>query len=250
LRHTLAEEWNQLLLEINHISAYYGPIQALWNVSLNVDKGEIVTLIGCNGAGKTTLLKSIAGLVAAKGGCIKYRGKEITGAKANQLVAKGIVLCPEGRKIFPRMTVWENLRMGGFTRKKEDLEGAFKNVCELFPILKERMNQQGATLSGGEQQMLAIGRSLMADPKLLLLDEPSLGLSPILTEKIFKLIMQIRNQGITVLLVEQNAVMGLSISDRGYVMETGKILYEGTSTELLHKPEVMEAYLGCQKKIT
>ena len=240
-------EWNQLLLEINHINAYYGPIQALWDVSLKVKKGEIVTLIGCNGAGKTTLLKSIAGLVSAKGGSIRYQEKEIIGIKANRLVARGIVLCPEGRKIFPRMTVWENLLMGGFTRNREDLESAFQRVYDLFPILKERLNQPGATLSGGEQQMLAIGRSLMSDPKLLLLDEPSLGLSPILTEKIFKLVMQIRDQGITVLLVEQNAVMGLSVSDRGYVMEVGRIAYEGTSSELLNKPEVMESYLGGKK---
>ena len=241
-------EWNQLLLEINHINAYYGPIQALWDVSFKVKKGEIVTLIGCNGAGKTTLLKSIAGLVSAKGGSIRYQEKEIIGIKANRLVARGIVLCPEGRKIFPRMTVWENLLMGGFTRNREDLESSFQRVYDLFPILKERLNQPGATLSGGEQQMLAIGRSLMSDPKLLLLDEPSLGLSPILTEKIFKLIMQIRDQGITVLLVEQNAVMGLSVSDRGYVMEVGRIAYEGTSSVLLSKPEVMESYLGGKKR--
>jgi len=236
-----------LLLEINHINAYYGPIQALWDVSLKVKKGEIVTLIGCNGAGKTTLLKSIAGLVSAKGGSIRYQEKEIIGIKANRLVARGIVLCPEGRKIFPRMTVWENLLMGGFTRNREDLESAFQRVYDLFPILKERLNQPGATLSG-EQQMLAIARGLMAKPKLILLDEPSMGLAPVLVEQIFDIIQSINEHGTSVLLVEQNAQMALCIADRAYVLETGKIVLQGDADEVNQNPMVIDAYLGGVKE--
>ncbi|MEG0751934.1 MAG: ABC transporter ATP-binding protein [Oscillospiraceae bacterium] len=236
------------MLSVNNINTFYGPIHALWNVSIDVKQGEIVTLIGSNGAGKSTLLKSISGILSPQSGQILYNGQDITRFKANKLVAEGIVLCPEGRSIFPRMTVWENLRVGAYIRKKDELEAAFERVYKLFPILKERYNQAGGTLSGGEQQMLAIGRSLMSDPKLLMLDEPSLGLSPLLTEKIFELILQIRDLGVTVLIVEQNAVLGLSAADRGYVLEVGNITHEGSSGELLHDKEVLNAYLGGAKK--
>lgn len=233
-----------MLLSVDNIHAYYGQIHALWDVSIHVEAGEIVTLIGSNGAGKSTLLKTISGILPPKSGRIQYDGEDITRMKAHNLVSKGVVLCPEGRSIFPKMTVWENLRVGAYTSLKGDLDAAYERIYDLFPILKERRNQQGATLSGGEQQMLAIGRSLMSGPRLLMLDEPSLGLSPLLTEKIFELVAQIRAQGVTVLIVEQNAVMGLSAADRGYVLEVGNIRYEGTSQELLDKQEVLETYLG------
>lgn len=233
-----------MLLSVNNINTYYGQIHALWDVSLHVEAGEIVALIGSNGAGKSTLLKTIAGILSPKTGQILYDGEAITKARAHKLVKKGIVLCPEGRSIFPKMTVGENLKIGAYTRSKGELSAAYDQVYELFPILKERCSQQGATLSGGEQQMLAIGRSLMSKPSFLMLDEPSLGLSPLLTQEIFALIARIRDQGITVLVVEQNAVMGLSIADRGYVLEVGNIRYGGTSQELLNNKEILKAYLG------
>ncbi len=240
----MGKEGLLVLLNVNNINVFYGQVHALWDVSIQVHAGEIVTLIGSNGAGKSTLLKTIAGILPPKSGEILYDGDEVTHLRANKMVAKGVVLCPEGRSIFPKMTVGENLRVGAYTREKGEIEASYERVYDLFPILKDRRNQMGATLSGGEQQMLAIGRSLMSAPRLLMLDEPSLGLSPLLTEKIFELILQIRSQGVTVLIVEQNAVMGLSTADRGYVLEVGHIRYEGSSTELLHKQEVLETYLG------
>ena len=233
-----------MLLQVCNLNTYYGNLHALWDINFEAKASEIVALIGSNGAGKTTLLKSIAGAVPIKSGSIQYKEKEISGSKPSALVKQGITLSPEGRQIFPRMTVEENLRVGGYTRNKAGLENSFQQVFELFPVLKERRNQAAGTLSGGEQQMLAIGRALMSDPKLLMLDEPSLGLSPILTEKIFELILRIRETGITILLVEQNAMMALSIADRGYVLETGHVTKTGTGKELLNSKEMLDSYLG------
>lgn len=233
------------MLKVNDIDVYYGHIHALKGVSLNVEEGEIVTLIGANGAGKTTLLNTLSGLLRPKNGTIEYMGKSIVGLPAQQIVRNGIIHVPEGRRVFAEMTVEENLLLGAFLRKdsqqvKKDLE----KVYEIFPRLEERKKQQSGTLSGGEQQMLAIGRALMSKPKLLLLDEPSMGLAPILVQTIFEIIQEINNDGTTVLLVEQNAHMALSIADRGYVIETGKVVISGTSKELQESELVREAYLG------
>ncbi|NLI68006.1 MAG: ABC transporter ATP-binding protein [Bacilli bacterium] len=233
------------MLKVNDIDVYYGHIHALKGVSLNVEEGEIVTLIGANGAGKTTLLNTLSGLLRPKNGTIEYMGKSIVGLPAQQIVRDGIIHVPEGRRVFAEMTVEENLLLGAFLRKdsqqvKKDLE----KVYEIFPRLEERKKQQSGTLSGGEQQMLAIGRALMSKPKLLLLDEPSMGLAPILVQTIFEIIQEINNDGTTVLLVEQNAHMALSIADRGYVIETGKVVISGTSKELQESELVREAYLG------
>lgn len=233
------------MLKVNDIDVYYGHIHALKGVSLNVEEGEIVTLIGANGAGKTTLLNTLSGLLRPKNGTIEYMGKSIVGLPAQQIVRDGIIHVPEGRRVFAEMTVEENLLLGAFLRKdsqqvKKDLE----KVYEIFPRLEERKKQQSGTLSGGEQQMLAIGRALMSKPKLLLLDEPSMGLAPILVQTIFEIIQEINNDGTTVLLVEQNAHMALSIADRGYVIETGKVVISGTSKELQESKLVREAYLG------
>ncbi len=233
------------MLKVNDIDVYYGHIHALKGVSLNVEEGEIVTLIGANGAGKTTLLNTLSGLLRPKNGTIEYMGKSIVGLPAQQIVRDGIIHVPEGRRVFAEMTVEENLLLGAFLRKdsqqvKKDLE----KVYEIFPRLEERKKQQSGTLSGGEQQMLAIGRALMSKPKLLLLDEPSMGLAPILVQTIFEIIQEINNEGTTVLLVEQNAHMALSIADRGYVIETGKVVISGTSKELQESELVREAYLG------
>jgi len=233
------------MLAIRNLNTYYDRIHALKGVSLEVREKEIVTLIGSNGAGKTTLLKSIMGLQPAKQGEILFQGEEIGRQSVHKIVAKGISLCPEGRQVFPRMTVRENLELGAYSRKqKSEIEESFQRVYGLFPILKERKNQPAGTLSGGEQQMLAIGRALMSRPSLLLLDEPSLGLAPIMVDKIFDLIQEIRNQGVTILLVEQNASQALSIANRGYVIETGNIVLEGTGRELLRSDKVRQAYLG------
>lgn len=232
------------MLEICRLNTYYNHLHALWDVDMKVEKGSIVALIGSNGAGKSTLLKSIAGTVRPRSGQILYRGESICGQPASRIVTKGITLSPEGRQIFPRMTVSENLRMGGYTRKKDTLGASYERVFELFPILKERIHQQAGTLSGGEQQMLAIGRALMSSPEMLMLDEPSLGLSPILTNAIFHLIEEIKNQGVTILLIEQNAFGALSIADYGYVLENGRITLEGTGKELLNNKKVYESYLG------
>lgn len=233
------------MLEIKNLNVHYGVIHALKDVSMSVNEGEIVALIGANGAGKTTLLHTISGIIRPSSGEIMFLGKDIAKAKARNIVQSGITQVPEGRRIFPGLSVYENLIMGAYLRKdkasiKEDLE----KVYERFPILKERNSQDASTLSGGEQQMLAMGRALMAKPKILLLDEPSMGLAPILVREIFKIIEDIHAQGTTVLLVEQNARMALSIADRAYVLETGKIVLSGTGEELSNSEEIQKAYLG------
>jgi branched-chain amino acid transport system ATP-binding protein len=232
------------LLEVNDIHTYYGQIHALKGVSLAVDRGEIVTLIGANGAGKTTTLKTISGIVHPRQGTIVLAGERIDRLEPHEIVARGICQAPEGRRIFPRMTVRENLEMGAFARKDGEIAADMERVMNLFPRLRERYNQKGGTLSGGEQQMLAIGRALMARPKILLLDEPSMGLAPLLVETIFETIVQINKQGTTVLLVEQNALMALAIAHRGYVIETGTIVLADTGKNLQQNPQVQKAYLG------
>jgi len=233
-----------VLLEVKDLHVSYGEIKAIRGINFNINQGEIVTIIGSNGAGKSTTLNSLAGLIKPASGTVLFNGEDVTKLESYELVKKGISLSPEGRQIFPRMSVIENLELGGYFRTRAELEKGKNNVFELFPILKERSWQAGGTLSGGEQQMLAIGRALMASPKILILDEPSLGLAPIIVKEIFKMIRRIRDEGITVLLVEQNAKMALSISDRGYVLETGKIRLEGKSKELLNNEEVHKLYLG------
>ena len=233
------------MLEIEDIQTFYGNIQALRGVSLHIDAGEIVTLIGANGAGKTTTLMSISGVTPPKRGKVTFLGQETTRLSTERIVSLGITQVPEGRMIFPRLTVKENLLMGGYLRRdKAELRVDEEKVYELFPVLKERRSQMGGTLSGGEQQMLAIGRALLARPKLLLLDEPSLGLAPLVVENIFEIIKQINGDGVTVLLVEQNAQMALQIAHRGYVLETGRLTLEGPARELLNDPKVRSAYLG------
>ena len=234
-----------MLLKVENLNTYYEKLHAIWDINFEVDQGEIVTLVGNNGAGKSTLLKSVAGVIKSRTGSILYNGKEVRSIDSHKLVREGIVLCPEGRQIFPRMSVWENLRMGAFTRHdKGEIEASFERVFQLFPKLKDRRDQSGGTLSGGEQQMLAIGRALMSNPKILMLDEPSMGLSPVLTETVFDLIQQIRDQGVTILLVEQNAVMALSIANRGYLLSNGRITAVGTGAKLLESEEVLVGYLG------
>ena len=236
-----------MLLEVKGLNTFYGNLHAIWDIDIQVHEKEIVALIGSNGAGKSTLLKTIAGSLPMQSGEIIYQGERFNQGnkrKANVMVHKGITLCPEGRHIFPRMTVAENLKMGGYIRQKGDMEAGFDRVYDLFPRLKERDGQMAGTLSGGEQQMLAIGRALMSGPKLLMLDEPSLGLSPLLTEKLFELILEIRNQGTTILLVEQNAVSALSIANRGYVLKVGHITQSGTGQELLESQDILASYLG------
>ena len=233
------------LLELKDVEAYYGNIKALSGISLSVDPGEIVTLIGSNGAGKSTTLKTISGLLRPRAGEIWFDGQRIDGLRADQIVSLGICQSPEGRRVFPRMTVTENLEMGAFQRKKgPDVAADFERVYTLFPRLRERRTQKAGTLSGGEQQMLAIGRALMASPKLLLLDEPSMGLAPILVEQIFDIVVDINKQGTTVLLVEQNALMALGIARRGYILQTGEIVLQDAAAALAQNPEVKKAYLG------
>jgi len=233
------------MLKVTDLHVNYGNIQALRGVSFHVDKGEILALIGANGAGKSTLLTTIAGVKDAKSGDIEYHGQSIIRDDPLLRVKKRIILCPEGRQIFPKFTVRENLEMGAYTVKdKKALAEGFERAFTLFPKLKHREKQQAGTLSGGEQQMLAIGRALMSGPELLMLDEPSLGLAPILVEQIFKLIEDIRDQGITVLLIEQNAMAALEVADRAYVLETGQITLEGTGKELLENEQVIQSYLG------
>ncbi len=234
-----------MLLEVKDLNVYYGAIHALQGISFNVDEGEIVTLIGANGAGKSTILKTVSGLLHPRSGQVTLRGEQLVNVPAQDIVRKGVIHVPEGRKIFAPLTVAENLEMGAFTRKKPaEIQANLERVFKSFPRLKERLAQLGGTLSGGEQQMLAIGRGMMAQPKLLLLDEPSMGLAPILVEEIFSIIQEINSQGVSVLLVEQNALMALSIAHRGYVLETGRIVLSGTGQELMHNPQVMQAYLG------
>lgn len=233
------------MLKVTGLHAYYGNIHALKNIDLEVKEGEIVTLIGSNGAGKTTTLKSIAGLLKPTAGTVLFRGNDITGCSAHQLVPMGMALVPEGRQVFPFMTVLENLEMGAYSRTSAaEVKRNFERVYSLFPKLFERQKQQSGTLSGGEQQMLAMGRALMSEPKMLLLDEPSLGLAPLLINTIFELIKEISSQGTTVLLIEQNARMALMIADRGYVMETGNIVLGDAAQVLLESDVVRKAYLG------
>jgi branched-chain amino acid transport system ATP-binding protein len=233
------------LLEVENIHSYYGHIQALRGVSLTVEEGEVVTLIGSNGAGKTTTLRSIHGILPPREGRIVFRGEEIQGKPAHDMIKRGIAQSPEGRKIFHRMTVLENLEMGAFHRNdRAEIEEDMTRVFDLFPRLKERVRQEAGTMSGGEQQMLAIGRSLMGRPKLLLLDEPSMGLAPVLVERIFQVIGEINKQGTTILLVEQNANVALEIATRGYVLETGSIVNTASAEKLREDPKVREAYLG------
>ena len=233
------------MLKISDLHTYYGNIHALKGINLEVHDGEIVALIGSNGAGKTTILKTITGLLKPDRGNAQFIGQNITGLKPDKIVEQGLVLVPEGRQIFPFMSVVENLHMGAYSRTdKAEIAHNFQKVYELFPRLYERRKQQGGTLSGGEQQMLAIGRALMAQPKMILLDEPSLGLSPILVETIFKLICEINQQGTTILLIEQNARMALMIANRGYVMETGSIVQHDQADNLLDSDSIRKAYLG------
>ncbi len=233
------------LLELNNVHTFYGNIHALKGISITVDKGEIVTLIGSNGAGKTTTLKTISGLLQPKEGTITLEGQRIDHVEPDQIVVKGICQAPEGRRIFPRLTTQENLEMGAFHRDdKAGIAEDMERVFALFPRLKERRRQEGGTLSGGEQQMLAIGRALMSRPNILLLDEPSMGLSPVLVETIFQIIQDIHAQGTTILLVEQNALMALQVAGRGYVLQTGRIVLHDTAENLSQNEMVRKAYLG------
>lgn len=232
-------------LEVDNIDARYGRINALSGVSLHVDEGEIVTLIGANGAGKTTTLRSISGLVKIAAGAIRFQGKDLAKNTPDQIVRLGIGHSPEGRRVFPRMTVRENLELGAYTRtSKKEIADDMEQVLATFPRLKERYEQKAGTMSGGEQQMLAMGRALMSRPKVLLLDEPSLGLSPLLVQTIFGVIKEINARGTTILLIEQNARQALAIASRGYVLEVGKIAFEGPSAELVSSEAVQAAYLG------
>ncbi|MET8836221.1 ABC transporter ATP-binding protein [Micromonospora sp. NPDC004540] len=234
-----------MLLEINDLTLLYGRIQALHGISLTVNEGEVVALIGANGAGKTTTMRAISGLRPVASGSIVFDGTDVTRMRADLRVVRGIGQAPEGRGVFPGMSVLENLEMGAYTRKdRSGIAEDMKMVMDLFPRLAERRKQPGGTLSGGEQQMLAVGRALMARPRLLLLDEPSMGLAPMLIQQIFEIITRINEQGTTILLVEQNAQQALSRAHRGYVLETGRIVKEGTGRDLLHDPAVKEAYLG------
>jgi len=232
------------MLKLQEVSTYYGAIQALDEVSLSVNKGEIVTLIGANGAGKTTMLMTICGSPRARTGTIEFEGNDITLLPTHTIMRAGIAISPEGRRVFPDLTVAENLKMGGFFLSKDELLESEAHVYELFPRLKERINQRAGTMSGGEQQMLAIGRALMTRPQLLLLDEPTLGLAPLIIAQIFEIIETIRAEGITVFLVEQNAHKALQVADRGYVLENGRVVLSGTGEELLTNDDVQKAYLG------
>jgi branched-chain amino acid transport system ATP-binding protein len=232
------------MLELREVSVSYGMIDALKGISLRVEQGEIVALIGANGAGKSTTLMSISGISALRSGTVHYNETKLNGLPAHEIVQMGISQVPEGRRIFPRMTVRENLEMGAFTRAKRDLIGDLARIFEMFPALADRHNQLGGTLSGGEQQMLAIGRALMSRPRLLLLDEPSLGLAPIMVSRIFKIVKEINHQGTTILLVEQNAKAALRLAHRAYVMETGTVVMQGQASVLEKDPGIKKAYLG------
>ena len=234
----------QTMLSVEKINVYYGNIHAVKDVSFHVDEGEIVTLIGANGAGKSTNLKTISGLLHPKTGDILYRGKSIKGLRAHKIVQAGLAQVPEGRRVFLHMSVEENLEMGGFTQPAATIAPNLEKVFALFPRLKERRRQMAGTLSGGEQQMLAMGRALMSGASMLMLDEPSMGLSPLLVQEIFDIIRDVHAEGMTILLVEQNAQMALSVADRAYVLETGRVVMEGTGAELLTNEKVRSAYLG------
>lgn len=234
-----------MILNVDNICVHYGSINALRDISFALNQGEIVALIGANGAGKSTSLNTISGLLRPTTGKVEYLGNDISNVTPQAIVNRGIVQVPEGRKIFAKMSVWENLEMGAYTVKdRKVIQERYEMVYQKFPRLKERRNQPGGTLSGGEQQMLAIARGLMAGPKVLLLDEPSMGLSPILVEQIFDIIQEINKTGTSILLVEQNALMALAIADRGYVLDTGRIVLQGDADDLLHNPTVINAYLG------
>ncbi|MDK3162042.1 ABC transporter ATP-binding protein [Anaerolineae bacterium CFX9] len=233
------------VMELENLHTYYGHIHALKGISVTVNQGEIVTLVGSNGAGKSTTLRTISGVVAPKRGNVRFKGEDITGMKAHIIAAKGIGHVPEGRRIFPLLTVRENLEVGAWNvRSRSDIEARMEQAFELFPRLRERINQKGGTLSGGEQQMLAIGRALMADPEVLLLDEPSMGLAPVLVEAIFEIITRVNKLGKTILLVEQNALMALEIASRGYVLQTGEIVVSDTAANLMSNEAIRKAYLG------
>ncbi|HUG57136.1 MAG TPA: ABC transporter ATP-binding protein [Candidimonas sp.] len=232
------------MLKLQNVHTYYGAIQALNDVSVEVNKGEIVTLIGANGAGKTTLLMTVCGSPRARSGTVSFENEDITQAETHTIMRRGIAISPEGRRVFPDLTVVENLKMGGFFLTAREIEDGVDHVYTLFPRLKERSNQRAGTMSGGEQQMLAIGRALMTKPKLLLLDEPTLGLAPLIIAQIFEIIRTIRQQGVTVFLVEQNANKALQVADRGYVLETGKVVLADTGANLLVNDDVRKAYLG------
>ncbi|MCR4807247.1 MAG: ABC transporter ATP-binding protein [Lachnospiraceae bacterium] len=232
------------LLSVNDLHVYYGSIHAIKGISFEVNEGEIVTLIGANGAGKSTTLNTVAGLLKPKTGTVTLNDNDLIGTPAHKIVSQGMALCPEGRRIFQQLTVRENLEMGAYTGDGTTLDKDLEEVYELFPRLKERYKQVAGTLSGGEQQMLAMGRALMSHPKILMLDEPSMGLAPILVDQIFDIIKKLHEKGTTILLVEQNAQMALSVASRGYVLETGRIVTTGTGKELLHNDMVRKAYLG------
>jgi branched-chain amino acid transport system ATP-binding protein len=242
-----ARDGREVILRLDDVHTYYGSIQALKGISLEVRDGEVVTLIGANGAGKSTTLRSINGLNTPREGTIVFKGKDITRRSPHDIVEMGISQSPEGRRLFPRMTVLENLEMGAFQRKdRSSLKGDLERVYSLFPRLAERKSQRAGTLSGGEQQMCAIGRALMAEPKLLMLDEPSMGLAPIFVEKIFEIIREINEQGTTILLVEQNALMALDAADRGYVLETGTVALADDAKRLRENEQVQKTYLGIE----
>ena len=232
------------MLDVKELSTHYGAICAVNQVSLHVNPGEIVSLIGSNGAGKTSLLMTVCGNPRASGGSIRFEGEDITHQPSHLIMRKGIAISPEGRRVFPQLTVTENLQMGGFFLGKSEIEAGIEHVFELFPRLRDRASQRAGTMSGGEQQMLAIGRALMSKPRLLLLDEPTLGLAPLIIAQIFEIIQTIRGEGVTVFLVEQNANRALQIADRGYVLETGKVVLEDTGANLLKNDAVRKAYLG------
>ena len=232
------------MLKVDDLQVYYGSIHAVKGISFEVNEGEIVTLIGANGAGKSTTLNTVAGLLKPRAGSIEFEGESLVGVPAHKMVPKGIALCPEGRRVFTEMSVKENLEMGAFTRNDAESKESRKMVYDRFPRLRERKGQSAGTLSGGEQQMLAMGRALMSKPKLLMLDEPSMGLAPILIEQIFEIVKELHAAGTTILLVEQNAQMALSIASRAYVLETGRVSMSGNANELLHDKRVQQAYLG------